>query len=105
MIDLTPIFNAIIALLAAIITHKLVPWIVAKTTNEQQIMLRATIRTLVFAAEQVYGTGAGAAKLQYVQEQLEARGYTVDLDEIEAAVMENVTALHTTKETETEYTD
>lgn len=105
MIDLTPIFNAIIVLLAAIVTHKIVPWVVAKTTNEQQAMLRATIRTLVFAAEQVYGAGSGSAKLQYVVEQLEAQGYTVDMNEIEAAVKENISALHTTKTTETEYTE
>ena len=30
-IDLTPIFQAIIALLAALVTYKLVPWIKART--------------------------------------------------------------------------
>ena len=88
MIDLTPIINAIIALLAAIITVKVVPWIKAKTTNEQQVMLRATIKTLVFAAEQIYGAGKGADKLAFVSAELKKQGYTFDHVEIEAAVGE-----------------
>lgn len=95
MIDLTPIFNAIIALLAAIVTYRVIPWIEAKTTNEQRTMLRATVKTLVFAAEQIYGAGNGPKKMQYVKEQLELKGFTVDLDEIEAAVKENTATLHT----------
>ena len=92
MIDLTPIINAVIALLAAILTYKVLPWIKAKTTNEQQIMLRATVKTLVYAAEQIYGAGMGYEKMHYVKEQLEKRGFTVDKDEIEAAVWEYINA-------------
>lgn len=88
MIDLTPIINAVIALLAAILTYKVLPWIKAKTTNEQQTMLRATVKTLVYAAEQIYGAGMGYEKMQYVKEKLEKKGFTVDRDEIEAAVSE-----------------
>lgn len=88
MIDLTPIINAIIMLLAAIITYKVLPWIKAKTTNEQQAMLRATIKTLVFAAEQTWGAGHGPEKLDFVIEQLRFKGFTVDRVEIEAAVGE-----------------
>ena len=90
MIDLTPLFQALIALLGAIITYKLIPWIKARTTNEQQNMLRATIRTLVYAAEQVYGAGEGGKKLDYVVARLAARGYSVDRAEIEAAVGEYI---------------
>lgn len=43
---------------------------------------------LVFAAEQLYGSGKGATKLDYVVDELEARGITVDLSAIEAAVRE-----------------
>ena len=64
-IDLTPIFQAIIALLAALVTYKLVPWIKARTTESQQALLSATVRTLVYAAEQLYGAGKGAEKLDY----------------------------------------
>lgn len=87
-IDLTAIFQAILALLAAIITYKVIPWIKARTTNEQQSMLKAAVRTLVYAAEQIYGAGKGSEKLDFVVKQLEAQGYTVNRVEIEAAVGE-----------------
>lgn len=90
MIDLTPLFQALITLLCALITYKLIPWIKARTTNEQQNMLRATIRTLVYAAEQIYGAGKGREKLDYVVSQLAAKGYSVDRAEIEAAVGEHI---------------
>ena len=86
MINLTGAINAILALLAAIITYKVIPWIKAKTTNEQQMFIEATVRTLVFAAEQIYGAGHGREKMDYVVEKLEEKGYTVDTDDIEAAV-------------------
>lgn len=87
-IDLTPVFQAVIALLAALITYKLIPWIRSKTTETQQANLRALVKVLVFAAEQLYGAGNGAAKLDYVQEKLEEQGFSVDREEIEAAVNE-----------------
>lgn len=43
---------------------------------------------LVYAAEQLYGSGKGTAKLQYVQDGLESRGLSVDIPAIEAAVRE-----------------
>ena len=87
-IDLTPVLQAVIGLLAALITYRLVPWIQARTTSEQQALMNATIRTLVFAAEQIYGAGGGEEKMKYVQEQLKRRGFDVDLAAIEAAVRE-----------------
>lgn len=99
-IDITPIIQAIIALIAALITAKLVPWIKARTTVEQQALLRATIKTLVFAAEQLYGAGEGEQKLDYVIKQLEDRGFTANRAEIEAVIKENFTALHAEKKTE-----
>ena len=86
MIDLTPIFEVVIALIAALITYKLIPWIKARTTNEQQALLQATVKTLAYAAEQLYGAGKGAAKLDYVMTELEKRGFTADRAAIEAAV-------------------
>ena len=87
-IDLTPIFQALIALLASIITIKVIPWIKARTTAQQQEMLRATVSVAVYAAEQLYGTGKGHAKLMYVKGQLARKGFHVDIDEIEAAVQD-----------------
>ena len=88
MIDLTPIFEAIIALIAALVTYKLIPWLKARTTESQQAILMATVRTLVYAAEQVYGSGNGKEKFTYVRQKLQEKGFDVDVDAIEAAVKE-----------------
>jgi len=96
-INLTPIFEAIILLLAAVITYKVIPWIKAKTTNEQQALLDAVITTLVFAAEQLYGAGRGVEKLEFVISELRDRGFTADRVAIEAAVKEFTEALHIQK--------
>ena len=100
-IDLTPIFQAVIALLAALVTYKLIPWIKSKTTAEQQALLTATVRTLVYAAEQLYGAGKGTEKLDYVIKELEARGFTADRAAIEAAVAEELNCVETYETTET----
>lgn len=97
-IDLTPIFQAIIALLAALVTYKLIPWIKARTTESQQSLLSATVKTLVYAAEQIYGSGKGEDKLNYVVAELEKRGFTADRAEIEAAVAEAFNVMTITTE-------
>ncbi|MGI6224805.1 MAG: phage holin, LLH family [Peptococcales bacterium] len=87
-IDLTPLFQAIIAVLATLITSKLIPWIKARTNERQQALIRAAVTTAVYAAEQIYGASNGKEKLMYVKSKLAKKGYRVDIDEIEAAVQE-----------------
>lgn len=87
-IDLTPIIQAVIALLAAIVTYKLVPWITSRTTETQRATLQMITKTLVFAAEQLYKTGTISDRLEYVKLRLIDCGYTFDLNMIEAAVRE-----------------
>lgn len=94
MIDLTPIVQAILALLAALVTYKLIPWIKAKTTQEQQNALLSVTSVLVFAAEQMYGAGRGEEKLDYVIRELEERGYTADRAAIEAVIRDYADKLH-----------
>ena len=89
-IDLTPILQAIIALLAALVTYKLIPWIKSKTTGQQQANLQAVVKMLVFAAEQLYGANQGEQKLQYVKERLQERGYDIDIPSIESAVAQYI---------------
>lgn len=86
VINLTPIVEAIIVLLGALITRRLLPMIKAKTSAEDQKKMLAVIDILVFAAEQLYGAGHGEEKLQYVEEELRERGFEVDRAAIEAAV-------------------
>ena len=97
MIDLTPIFNAAIVLLAGIITAFVIPWvktyvlpwIAANTTEKQRNILYGLYKTAVFAAEQIYGNGYGQDKLEYAKNYIRDKGYTVDYDLIEATVREH----------------
>ena len=86
MIDLTPLLQAVIALAATIITLKVIPWVKAHTTAQQQALLKSTTEILVRAAEQLYGSDKGQEKLAYVSDELVRRGYQVDTAAIEAAV-------------------
>lgn len=86
LIDLTPVFQAVIGLLAMFITAKVMPWIRAKISAQQQELLVSTVRILVYAAEQMFSTANGEEKLDYVVDELEQRGYKVDRAMIEAAV-------------------
>ena len=54
MYDITPIIEAVAALIAALITAFLVPYIKSKTTAEQQKEINAWVKIAVAAAEQIY---------------------------------------------------
>ena len=90
MIDLTPIFQAIIALLAALVTYKLVPWLKSKMTDSQYKQLRVAAEIAVYAAEQIYGAGNGNQKLEYAMRILERRGFTFDAEMLRAAIEDAV---------------
>lgn len=98
MIDLTPIFQAIIALLAALVTYKLIPWIKSKTTKQQQENLAAAAKIAVYAAQQLYGASkeSNEAKLDYCMRRLYDEGFNVDTDAIRAAVEKAVYELKPT---------
>lgn len=85
-VDLTPLIRAAITLMAALITYRLVPWIKARTTEQQQANLAALASTLVYAAEQLFGANRGAEKLAYVTDILHKRGYDVESQEVLAVV-------------------
>lgn len=85
-IDLTQIILAIIALIAALFTRRLKPWVKANTTEKEQRIIETVIQIAIFAAEQVYGAGHGTEKMEYAQQYLHDHGYEVDVREIEAAV-------------------
>ena len=86
MIDLTPIFQALIALVAALITAFLIPYIKTKMNTEQQKNLVQWVEFAVLAAEQLYGSGMGQKKKAYVLEFLRQHGYTVDAAQLEVLI-------------------
>ena len=92
MIDLTPLLQAVISLLAAIITVYFIPWLKAQTTARQREMISAAVHTAVYGAEKLYGAGNGAEKLVYAREWLRSQGFEIDPErltmEIDAAIRE-----------------
>ena len=90
MIDLTPIFQAILALLATLITYKLIPWIRARTTSQQQMNLSAAARIAVYAAEQIFGSGHGQEKLNYALDALKRAGYDVNTELVRESIEDAV---------------
>lgn len=90
-INITPIVEAVVALIAALITAFVIPWIKQKISKEKLEKITMWVEIAVEAAEQFYtGSGRGAEKKAYVVEFLNTKGYTLDpesLDNlIEAAV-------------------
>ena len=87
MFDITPIIEAILALVAVVITSIIIPYIKKKTSVEQQKEIVSWVKIAVMAAEQIYvGTGRGPEKKLYVIEWLADRNITVDTNEIDALI-------------------
>ena len=91
MTDLTPIVNAVIALIAAIITTFLIPWIKSKIDAAKLAQIVEWVGIAVRAAEQIYNeSGMGVKKKQYVLDFLADKVCTRDPNStnamIEAAV-------------------
>lgn len=86
-IDLTPLVEILISLLAVVITTYLIPWIKAHTTHKQQEYIRAAAHVAVYAAEKFYGAGHGDEKLAYAEKVLkEDYGISLNMNKLEAVV-------------------
>ena len=90
MIDLTPIYNAVIALAAACVSVFFIPWLRRKTDEQEREELLRWVDIAVAAAQQLYHQAEGSKRLAYALEFLEGKGYTIDdsvIDTVEAAVL------------------
>ena len=95
MFDITPVFEAIVALAVAIITSILIPYIKSKTTAEQQQNINAWVQIAVTAAEQIFnGSGRGAEKKEYVIAFLADKGFKIDEASVDALIEAAVKALN-----------
>lgn len=87
MIDITPIIEAVFALIGVVITVIVIPYIKSKTTAAEQQEINAWVKIAVAAAEQIYkGSGRGEEKKQYVLNWLKEHGITVDEGAIDALI-------------------
>lgn len=87
MTDITIIIEAVFALIAAVITAIVIPYIKSRTTAQQQAEITAWVKIAVSAAEQIYiGGGRGEEKKAYVLNWLEEHGVTLDETRINALI-------------------
>ena len=94
MFNITPIIEAVFALIAAIITAIVIPYIRSRTTAQRQAEIADWVKVAVSAAEQIFtGAGKGAEKKAYVLEWLHKHGVTVDESKLDALIEAAVYAL------------
>lgn len=87
MVDLTNFVLAAITLIIAIVAAFVIPYIKSKTTAEQFSTIKLWVTVAVNAAEQLFtGSGRGEEKKSFVLSFLEAKGFTIDLESIDALI-------------------
>jgi len=90
MIEWTPVTQAFVALIAAVITvvgTYFAKWLNTKITDEQQSEIFEWVSIAVVAAEQMYqGNGRGKEKFEYVIKFIKDRGVKWDDSKLRALI-------------------
>ena len=82
-IDLTQIILTVLTLIFALLMRYLIPVAKEKLSTDQLEVLRAAVKTGVYAAEQLYTSGQGKEKLKYVVDLLYKQGFIVNPSHVE----------------------
>lgn len=82
-IDLTQIILAVITLLFSVLMRYVIPNIKAKTNANQMELIRAAVKSAVYAVEQLYKSKPGQEKKQLVLKFLKEQGYIMDDAQVE----------------------
>jgi len=97
-IDLTPVLQALAALMCAIITAVVIPFIRGKVCAQRLERMQTWARIAVTAAEQLYPrSGRGRDKKTYVLGLLEQRGFELDVETLNALVEAAVNTMNCAK--------
>ncbi len=95
--DITPVVNAVIALIAAVVTAFVIPWVKSKTTAAQREEIEAWVRIAVIAAEQIYsGVGKGKEKKKYVLDFLAEKNLKIDEESVDLMIESAVKEMNDT---------
>lgn len=86
MLDLTPLLEAIISLVATVITIFLIPWLRERFGNEKLNKAKSWVEIAVLAAEKLYGSGNGKKKLAYARSFLAEHNVKLDFDTLKVMV-------------------
>ena len=93
MIDLTPLMQGVITIVFLAIAIFVIPLLKKKLKAEDFDTLAMWVEIGVYAAEQLFGSGAGVKKKEYVLNFLEEKGYSVNVSEIENLIEAEVKRL------------
>ena len=93
-IDITPVLQTLVGLIAAILTVVAVPWLRVKLNAEEMAEFLRWVEIGVAAAEQLFGATDGTKKKIYVINYLKEKGYTANFDDIDNAIEAAVLKLH-----------
>ncbi len=85
-IDLTQIILAVITLLFGILMKYVIPNVKSKTDTNQLELIRAAVKTAVYAVEQLYKSKPGQEKKALVLQFLREQGFAVDSEEVEKQI-------------------
>ncbi len=94
MTDLTPIINAAVALVAAMISAFVIPWLRRKTTQQDRETMLAWVEIAVTAAQQLYHNLNGSDRKEYVLQFLASKGYDISSKDVDNAIEAAVLKLH-----------
>ena len=84
--DITSIIEIVVALLSALVTTFLIPYIKKKISAEKLVELQKWVGIAVEAAEQIYGSKTGNQKKEYVVAFLLSKGIVFDTQEVNALI-------------------
>ena len=85
-INITPILEAIISVSTIIIMRYVIPWLSAKVGQSRLEKLWEYAEMAVTAAEQIYGSGKGDEKAEYVRRYLADHGFSVSNGDVQSAL-------------------
>ncbi len=88
--DITDIIECVIALVSAVVSAFLIPYLKTQLSENKQARLIFWVRTAVKAAEQLFGSKTGQQKKEYVVAFLLSKGIVVDVDEVTALIESEV---------------
>ena len=90
-IDLTPLLEALLLLLAMLALRYVLPWVRENTTAKQREDLLKWVDIAVAAAQQLFHQADGKIRLEYALDVLKGKGFDIDdmavRDAVEAAVL------------------
>jgi len=92
--DYTQIISAVIALISALVSAFLIPWIKTKIDADKLQTIRAYVEIGVKAAEQLYDATDGPEKKAYVLSFLAEKGITFDSEVVDKMIEATVLQLH-----------